>query len=175
MDYSIVFSSQTGNTELIARRIRKLMGEEGCAYFGAPDQAPEEARKAGVVFVGSWVDKGSATDDVTKFVHSLDATRVFLFGTCGYGQDEAYFNTILSRIREGLPANCELAGSFMCQGKIAEAALDRYHAMLAGAEPASPEAKRAQMFIKNYEAAKSHPNNDDLRALEASLREAGLA
>lgn len=174
MDYSIVFSSKTGNTELIAKRIRKLMGDAACVYFGSAKDAPEAARKAGVVFVGTWTDKGSATDDVTAFIHSFDGARVFLFGTCGYGQDEAYFNTILSRIREGLATNCEVIGSFMCQGKIAEAALERYHTMLAAAEPASPEAKRAQLFIKNFEEARSHPNNDDLRALEASLRAAGL-
>ena len=29
MNYSIVFSSQTGNTELVDRRIRKTLGEEG--------------------------------------------------------------------------------------------------------------------------------------------------
>lgn len=174
MDFSVVFSSKTGNTELVAKRIRKLMGEQDCTYFGSAENAPKAAGKASVVFVGTWTDKGSATDDVMAFIHSLDGARVFLFGTCGYGQDEAYFNTILSRIREGLSKNCEVIGSFMCQGKIAEAALERYHAMLAAAEPASPEAKRAQLFIKNFEEARSHPNNDDLRALEVSLRAAGL-
>lgn len=174
MNYSIVFSSQTGNTELVARRIRKTMGEQGCVFFGTPADATDEARRADVVFVGSWTDKGTATDDVTSLLASLDHARVFLFGTCGYGESEEYFNTILSRMREGLSANCEFAGSFMCQGKMPETVLDRYRKMLAEAEAGSPEAKRASMFIKNFEVARVHPNSDDLRALDAALREAGL-
>ena len=163
MNYSIVFSSQTGNTELVARRIRKTLGEEGCTYFGTPADAPAGATHADVVFVGSWTDKGTASADVLAFLGTLDHARVFLFGTCGYGESEEYFNAILSRIREELPDSCEVAGSFMCQGKMGEA--------VAG----SPEAKRAAMLIKNFEVARSHPNTDDLRALDAALRAAGLA
>ena len=164
MNYSIVFSSQTGNTELVARRIRKTLGEEGCTYFGTPADAPAGA-----------TDKGTASADVLAFLGTLDHARIFLFGTCGYGESEEYFNAILSRIREELPDSCEVAGSFMCQGKMGEAVLDRYRTMLAEAEAGSPEAKRAAMLIKNFEVARSHPNTDDLRALDVALRAAGLA
>ena len=125
MNYSIVFSSQTGNTELVARRIRKTLGEEGCTYFGTPADAPAGATHADVVFVGSWTDKGTASADVLAFLGTLDHARVFLFGTCGYGESEEYFNAILSRIREELADSCEVAGSFMCQGKMGEAVLGR--------------------------------------------------
>lgn len=175
MNYSVVFSSQTGNTELVAKRIRRDLGEQVCVYFGAPANAGDEARSADVVFVGSWTDKGTASPDVIAFLGTLDHARVFLFGTCGYGESEGYFNTVLSRIREELPDNCEVVGSFMCQGKMPETVLDRYRAMLVTAEPASAEAKRAELFIKNFEAARPHPNSDDLRALDAALREASLS
>ncbi len=175
MSYSVVFSSQTGNTKYIAKRIRRIMGEEGCAFFGSPAEADEGARKADVVFVGSWDDKGSATKDVREFLHALDGARVFLFGTCGFGGSDDYYNQVLSRMREDLPASCELAGSFMCQGKMPAPVRERYVAMLAAADPDSKEAKRAQMFIENYDRALDHPNGDDLRTLDADLREAGLA
>ena len=73
-----------------------------------------------------------------------------------------------------MPASCELVGSFMCQGKMPQTVRKRYEAMLAAAAPASSEARRAQMLIDNFDAALAHPNNDDLRALDADLREAGL-
>lgn len=174
MSYSVVFSSKTGNTELIAKRIRKAMGQDGCSYFGSPEDAGDEARTAGVVFVGTWTDKGAATDDVRAFLHSLDGRRVFLFGTCGFGASDAYYNQVLERIRGDLPASCELVGSFMCQGKMPEAVRTRYEGMLAQAEPGSADAKRAQMLIANFDMALSHPNTDDIRTLEADLREAGL-
>ena len=154
MSYSIVFSSKTGNTELIAKRISKLMGEDGCVYFGAPEQAPTNATDADIVFVGSWTDKGTSTSEMAKFVRSLSHKH--------------------GRMRGDLAANCNLVGSFMCQGKMPETVLGRYKKMLADADPDSPEAKRAEMFIRNFEVARTHPDNDDLRALEASLRDAGL-
>lgn len=174
MRYSIVFSSQTGNTELVARRIRKTMGTEGCVFFGSPAEAGDEARRADVVFAGSWADKGAATPELAAFLKTLDGRRVFLFGTCGFGESDEYFNQLLGRIREDLPASCELAGSFMCQGKMPAAVRARYEAMLAAAEPDSPEARRAQLFVDNFDKALSHPNNDDLRTLDADLRECGL-
>ena len=175
MRYSVVFSSETGNTELVARRIRKVLGDEGCAYFGAPENAGDDARRADVVFVGTWVDKGAAAPEAARFLKSLDGRRVFLFGTCGFGASDEYFNQVLARIREDMPASCELAGSFMCQGKMPAAVRGRYEGMLASAEPGSAEARRAQMLIDNFDEALSHPNNDDLRILDADLREAGLA
>ena len=77
MSYSIVFSSKTGNTELIAKRISKLMGEDGCVYFGAPEQAPTNATDADIVFVGSWTDKGTSTSEMAKFVRSLSRTHAW--------------------------------------------------------------------------------------------------
>ena len=174
MSYSIVFSSKTGNTELIAKRISKLMGEDGCVYFGAPEQAPANAADADIVFVGSWTDKGTSTSEIAEFVHGLSHKRVFIFGTCGFGESAEYFNGVLARMRGDLTASCDLVGSFMCQGKMPETVLGRYKKMLADADPDSPEAKRAEMFIRNFEVARTHPDNDDLRALEASLRDAGL-
>ena len=174
MSYSVVFASKTGNTELIAKRIRKAMGPDACSYFGDPAGATDVARTAGVVFVGSWVHKGAATEDVRSFLRSLDGRRVFLFGTCGFGASDEYYNQMLERFRGELPASCELAGSFMCQGKMPEVVRKRYEGMLAAAEPGSKDAKRAEMLIANFDMALAHPNTDDLRTLEADLREAGL-
>lgn len=174
MSYSVVFSSKTGNTERIAKRIRKAMGEQDCAYFGNPQDAPADARFADVVFVGSWTDKGQASSEAASFLSKLDGRRVFLFGTCGFGASDEYFNQVLARFRGLMPASCELAGSFMCQGSMEPAVRERYETMLAAAAPGSPEAKRAQLLIDNFDAALSHPNNDDYRILEGDLREAGL-
>lgn len=174
MNYSIVFSSQTGNTELVARRIRKTLGEEGCTYFGTPADAPAGTTHADVVFVGSWTDKGTASADVLAFLGTLDHARVFLFGTCGYGESEEYFNAHPLAHPRGAADSCEVAGSFMCQGKMASRAGPLPHHARRG-RGGQPGAKRAAMLIKNFEVARSHPNTDDLRALDAALRAAGLA
>lgn len=174
MTYSIVFSSITGNTELIARHIRKELGADSCFFFGAPEDMAEGTLSTDLLCLGSWTDKGVPSPQITKLLASLENKRVFLFGTCGFGESDEYFSDVLGRFRDALPTSCELVGSFMCQGKIRESVRARYEKMLADAQAASPEANRAQMLITNLEHARSHPDVDDLRKLDERLRESGL-
>ena len=55
MSYAIVWSSETGNTEQLARSIREVAGDD-CLYMGAPSDA---ALAADRVYVGFWTDKGT--------------------------------------------------------------------------------------------------------------------
>ena len=56
MSYAIVFSSKTGNTNLLADTLHTCLPQEICCYFGAPDPAALEADE---FYVGCWTDKGS--------------------------------------------------------------------------------------------------------------------
>ena len=48
MSYSIVYSSRTGNTALLAQAIREALPQEECSYFGAPHA---EALGADTIYV----------------------------------------------------------------------------------------------------------------------------
>ena len=43
MSYSIVYSSQTGNTKQLAETLRETLPQEDCRYFGTPAEAAAEA------------------------------------------------------------------------------------------------------------------------------------
>ena len=43
---------------------------------------------ADVIFVGFWCDKGSCSPVVQHFLQGLAGKRVFLFGTCGFGESD---------------------------------------------------------------------------------------
>ena len=43
MSYAIVFSSKTGNTELLADTLHNCLPQEDCCYFGIPNPAAMEA------------------------------------------------------------------------------------------------------------------------------------
>ena len=58
MSYSIVYSSQTGNTKQLAETLRETLPQEGCRYFGTPAEA---AAEADTLYVGdSGVDMETA-------------------------------------------------------------------------------------------------------------------
>ncbi len=162
MKYSIVFSSKTGNTGLLAEKIKDTLPEKECIYSGAPDMKAEEAD---MIFAGFWTDKGSCGETISEFLRSLRGKQVFLFGTAGFGGSEEYFRQILSRVEEQLDGSNSLIGSYMCQGKMAPAIRKRYESRL------SEEPEKMKRLIENFDLALPHPDEADLAHLkEAVLR-----
>ena len=55
--YSVLFSSQTGNTKILAQAIAQALPAAGCDYFG---DYQGRVPSSPVLFVGFWTDKGTA-------------------------------------------------------------------------------------------------------------------
>ena len=127
-----------------------------------------QASGADVVFVGFWCDKGSCSPAVQHFLQGLAGKRVFLFGTCGFGESDEYFAQILDRVRAYLPADAQCIGGAMCQGKMGVGVKRRYEGML----EKDPENARARMLIDNWNKAQSHPNEGDFSRIAAAAKEA---
>lgn len=127
-----------------------------------------QAGGADVVFVGFWCDKGSCSPAVQHFLQGLAGKRVFLFGTCGFGESDEYFAQILDRVRAYLPADAQCIGGAMCQGKMGVGVKRRYEGML----EKDPENAQARMLIDNWNKAQSHPNEDDFARIAAVAKEA---
>ena len=158
MSYAVVFSSKTGNTELLAKTIREALGTDGCVYFGMPDAA---ALKADTLYVGFWTDKGTCDGASAAFLSTLEGKRVFLFGTAGFGGAQSYFDQILASAVKNLPQSAVEIGRFMCQGKMPEAVRRRYEAM--------EESPRRQAMLENFDQARSHPDAADLARARAAV------
>lgn len=130
MNIALITNSKSGNTAQLAQALREAFAVSDVQLVcdvelpDAPDAAQLEdaagqALLADAVCVGFWCDKGSCTEGVAKLLERMDGKRVFLFGTCGFGGSQEYFDQIIERVQEHLPQTAELAGAFMCQGKMA--------------------------------------------------------
>ena len=162
MKYSIVYSSNTGNTRLLAEKLKTVLTEKStiqeteCVYYGAPD---EKALNADLIFAGFWTDKGDSDKESSAFLESLHGKKVFLFGTAGFGGSETYFNKILSNVKLHLDDSNTVEAAYMCQGKMPVSVRQRYESML----PQAPE--KMQGLIDNFDLALSHPDENDLDSL----------
>ena len=146
--YSILFSSLTGNTKKLADAIHETLPEEGCEYFGAI-KTPVPSSE--LLYIGFWTDKGNADNETLTLLSTLKNRRIFLFGTAGFGGSDAYFQKI---------------GEYMCQGKMPQSVRERYMKMKENPEhPANLDA-----LIKNFDCALSHPDSDDLEKLRNLCR-----
>lgn len=158
MSYSIVYSSRTGNTAMLAEEIKKALPKDDCVYFGEPNQ---KALDADMIYVGFWTDKGTCDEQISQFLGKLTNQQVFLFGTAGFGGSTEYFEQILSRVKENIPSTVSVIKTYMCQGKMPQSVRKRYEAM-----EDSPQRK---VMIDNFDHALSHPNENDLAKLTEAV------
>ena len=162
-NYSIVFSSLTGNTKMLADAIHEALPKEDCEYFGV---GKAEELRSEVIYVGFWTDKGTADAAILEFLEQLHGKKVFLFGTAGFGGSEGYFNKILKTVQKSLDRSNTLIGSFMCQGKMPLSVRQRYEAM----KKQPIHMPNLDMLIENFDKALSHPDADDLARLKQAVR-----
>ena len=80
--YSVLFSSQTGNTKILAQAIAQALPAAGCDYFG---DYQGRVPSSPVLFVGFWTDKGTADAATLELLKTVKNKKIFLFGTAGFG------------------------------------------------------------------------------------------
>ena len=113
--YSIVFNSLTGNTKKLADTIYAVLPKENCDYFGAPK---EGGLYSEMLYIGFWTDKGNADKSTLTLLSTLKGKKIFLFGTAGFGDSDAYFQKILDHVKRSIDSSNSVVGEYMCQGKM---------------------------------------------------------
>lgn len=159
--YSILFSSPTGNTEMLAHAIRDTLPEEDCDYFG-----PCKEVDSNMLYIGFWTDKGNADANTLKVLETLKNKKIFLFGTAGFGVSEEYFQRILNNVKTSIDASNTIVGEYMCQGKMPQSVRDRYVKMKAQPD----HMPNIDMLIENFDQALTHPDENDLNNLKRKIK-----
>ena len=163
MNYAIVCTSKTGNTKQLADVIQSSLPEEKVIYAGIPQA---EALQADRIYVGFWTDKGTCCTEIKDFLKLAKDKEIFLFGTCGFGGSEAYFQKVLTAVKKNIDASNTIVGTYMCQGKMPQSVRERYVKMKENPEhPANLD-----MLIANFDCALSHPDMDDLEKLKKIIK-----
>ena len=158
--YSILFSSPTGNTKMLAEAIHDVLPQEECDYYG-----PCQEVDSNMLYIGFWTDKGNADAVTLKLLETLKNKKIFLFGTAGFGVSEQYFQTILNNVKKSIGESNTVVGEYMCQGKMPQSVRDRYVKMKA--QPG--HMPNIDMLIENFDHALTHPNENDLNKLKKKI------
>lgn len=156
MRYKVVFASRTGNTELLAKRIYHAISDPSKDIEKI--SAATSPLDAEVYFVGFWVDRGSCSPEVMDFLDSIHGRDVVLFGTCGTGQDEIYYNRLTRTVSGLVPDDNRYLGTYLCQGKMPIEVRRRYEKLLTDERMG----QRAEYMIRNFDEALLHPSKQDL-------------
>ncbi len=164
MDVMVVYSSQTGNTRKIANAIFAAIPGDSKDIQNVKEY---QGKDANLFFVGFWTDKGDCDARIAGLLSGLHEKRVALFGTCGMGADESYYDQIAARVRKWLPADNIYLGCFFCQGKMPMQVRNRYESLLDG----SDRDIHIRLMIRNFDEAMLHPDRKDEQAAARFARE----
>ena len=72
--YSILFSSLTGNTKKLADAIHETLPQNDCEYFGAI-KTPVPSSE--LLYIGFWTDKGNADNETLTLLSTLKTDGFF--------------------------------------------------------------------------------------------------
>lgn len=151
----VIYSSQTGNTEKLARIVYDyLEGEKEIYGIGdAPDPSDYD-----LIAVGFWLKSGKPDPAALEYLPKLgNNKKVFLFVTHGAASGSGHVNEGLKLARE-LVKDADLLGIFNCPGEVESAFLERV-----SAKPVKPP------WIGDAPAAAGHPDETDIENLKNML------
>ena len=153
--YSILYSSLTGNTKVLADAIHEALPQDECEYFGVSDTVIPSSE---LLYIGFWTDKGNADTKTLQLLSQLKNKQIFLFGTAGFGGSDVYFRKILNQVKQFVDTSNVIVGEYMCQGRMPQSVRERYLKM----KDAPDHPTNLDVLIQNFDCALSHPDANDL-------------
>ena len=152
----VLYSTKTGNTKMVAEAIAKAL-PNGTPCENIADTKAEFA-DYDLVFMGYWVDRGTADKASRQILATLNNKYIALFATLGADPKSDHAKKCLENGALLLPQGKKPLGSFICQGKIDPKLLEIMYKQFPadnvhGKNPAS-EARAKQ--------ASTHPDAQDL-------------
>ena len=94
----ILYSSLTGNTKSVAEAMASVM-PEGTPCVPVKD-APENLADYDTVFVGFWVDRGTANKEAAKLIETLKNPNIVFFATLGMYADSDHARESIDKASE---------------------------------------------------------------------------
>ncbi len=151
MKYAVIFHSETGNTEKIAREIfdslesydKEFINLDTYSYI--PD--------ADVYIVGFPIRNQSCSIKVIECLEDITTGKIALFATCGLQPAEKYKDRLEESLSVWLPDNAEYLGMFICQGRTEEGQKEYFYAV---------HPKHKDKIRRMMDEGERHPDRADL-------------
>ncbi len=155
MKIMITYSSQSGNTEKLAKAIYDHLEGENEIY--PIDQAPP-ADQYDLTAVGFWFKAGRPDPTAAEYLASCgqDAS-LFLFATPGAAKTSDHGKAGMANAA-ALTDNAHIQGAFNCQGEVNPKVMEKVK-----------QKETPPVWINDADAAVGHPDESDISKLKAVL------
>ena len=155
MKVMITYSSQSGNTEKLAKIIYDHIAGEKEIY--PIDEAPP-ANQYDIAAVGFWFQAGKPDPKAAEYLASCGSdAKLFLFATHGAAKDSEHAKVGMA-MAAALTKGAQIEGAFNCQGEVNPKVLEKVR-----------KKETPPVWIDDADSAKGHPNENDFAALKSLL------
>lgn len=168
MQYEVLFVSHTGNTEKLAKAIYEAIPDGDKEIQRLTKDTPLDL--AETYFIGFWTNRGTCSFEVLDYISELHGKNIALFGTCGMGCGQGYFDRIAKQVSAFIPEDNLYLGTFLCQGKMPICVRNKYQELL---EHGNNDGL-ARRMLHNFDEALLHPNEEDYTHAGKFVEEAML-
>ncbi len=150
----IVYSSQSGNTKMLAQAVyESLTGpKEMFAVAEAPDPAGYD-----FVALGFWLQAGQPDPKSTEYLGKVGKKTFFLFATHGAAAGSDHARNAIDHARS-LASEADVLGTYSCQGEVNPKVLEK-----AKSKPEPP------VWIADAPSAVGHPDEADIEVLKHQI------
>lgn len=165
----VIYSTLTGNTKEVAESIYSML-PLGSEIFSSADIKKIDFNEFKNIFLGFWVDKGTADPLAQVAIQALKNKNVALFGTVGAPPDMVpsdgsapdYGTKCLNNAAALFDPSCKIVTRFICQGRISAKMTEAFKQFPAG----HPHAMTPERMAR-HQASQAHPDAKDLDAAKS--------
>ena len=165
MNCIVLYSSKTGNTKKVATAVCNAL-PAGTPCLPVAD-APADLSTYDCVFVGFWVDRGTADAAAKQLLARLDHPKIALFATLGADPSSPHAADSLKNAAALRPLTEPPVNTFICQGKVDPQLIEQMKKMFSAGHPHAITPERTA----RHQRAASHPDEADLTAAGAFAAE----
>ena len=118
MKYAVIYISETGNTEELAKNIFASLPGNDKKITDAKKMT--ELPEAEFYFLGFPVKNRSCGIEILNILEQLDNVKIALFASCGLPAADKYKHYIENTVSPWINDGCRCLGFYMCQGQASE-------------------------------------------------------
>jgi flavodoxin len=159
----IAYSSETGNTEKIAKTIKDVCPFES-DLFKINGNSVVNIFEYELFILGYWVENSKANNDATDFIKQIKNKNVVFFGTTGTDPKHPYIKSVLTKTEAGIDKSNTILGHFVCQGEIAKSVIDNFEILVNSQPENKMLSALLNIFKEQYPISIGHPNDLDLKS-----------
>lgn len=153
MKYAVLYYSETGNTETLAKQIYTAIDSKEKTIMNLKEQEQADIPYADVYLAGFPIHQKNCGIKVVDALEKIESGKLILFATCGLTPTENYRKKLEDALNIWISDGVEYLGMFLCQGRTVEAQRESFY----NSNPEYRE-KLGDMFMEG----ERHPNEEDL-------------